>query len=54
MPEHATPALCPRLFAEYALKAADIPGYTSIGVRGEDCVVFVTQKKVQVRACRRC
>lgn len=32
---------------EYALKAADIPGYTSIGVRGEDCVVFVTQKKVQ-------
>jgi len=37
------------LAAEYTFKAADAPGYTSIGVRGTDSVVFITQKKVQVR-----
>ena len=36
------------------MKAADGPGYTSIGIRGDDAVVFVTQKKVQVGAARTC
>lgn len=35
--------------AEYAFKAVRNAGVTSIGVRGKECVVFVTQKKVSVR-----
>lgn len=31
---------------EYAIKAVKTPSITSIGVRGEDCVCMVTQKKV--------
>lgn len=36
--------------SEYAFKAVKIGNQTSIGVRGEDTAVVVTQKKVPVRA----
>ena len=49
-PRHSH-AAC-NLPAEYAFKAVKTSAVTSIGVRGKDSVVFVTQKKVQVRGRR--
>jgi 20S proteasome alpha/beta subunit len=36
------------LIKEYSFNAVKNSGYTSIGVRGKDSVVVVTQKKVPV------
>ena len=38
-----------KVHSEYAFKAAKSPGITSIGVRGTDCVVFCTEKRIPDR-----
>jgi 20S proteasome subunit alpha 1 len=36
-------------FAEYAFKAVNAGGLTSLGIRGQDSVCVITQRKVPVR-----
>lgn len=38
--------------SEYAFKAVKAPGLTTVGVRGQNSVCVITQKKVAVRSRR--
>ena len=42
-------SVCLSVPVEYAFKAVNQGGFTSIGVKGEDTAVVVTPKKVPVR-----
>ena len=47
---HKRPLLTTSLQPEYAFKAITAPNTNSVGVRGKNCAVVISQKKVPVRA----